>query len=60
MVTFLHGHLGMTIASPAVLEQIGTRFRQALAGFAGNNGIPMIKFTKSLLENSGGIWLGRC
>jgi hypothetical protein len=46
VVTFLHGHRGMKIASPAVLEQIGTRFRQAVARFAENNGIPMVKFTK--------------
>ncbi len=27
VVTFLHEHRGMPIASPAVFEQIGTRFR---------------------------------
>ena len=33
VITFLHGHLGMQIASPAVPEQIGTRFRQTVARF---------------------------
>jgi hypothetical protein len=46
VITFLHGHLGMKIASPAVLEQIGTRFRQSVARFAENNDIPMVKFKK--------------
>jgi hypothetical protein len=48
VVTFLHDHRGMPIASPAVFEQIGTRFRQAVARFAGNNDIPMIKFKKGI------------
>jgi hypothetical protein len=48
VVTFLHAHLGMPIASPAVIEQIGTRFRQAVARFAENNDIPMVKFKKGI------------
>jgi hypothetical protein len=48
VITFLHGHLGMRIASPAVLEQIGTRFRQAVARFAEDNDIPMVKFKKGI------------
>jgi hypothetical protein len=48
VVTFLHGHLGMPIASPAVIEQIGTRFRQAVARFAENNDIPVVKFRKGI------------
>jgi hypothetical protein len=48
VITFLHGHLGMRIASPAVLEQIGTRFRQAVARFAESNDIPMVKFKKGI------------
>ena len=48
VVTFLHDHCGMPIASPAVFEQIGTRFRQAVARFAENNDIPMIKFKKGI------------
>jgi len=46
VITFLRGHLGMRIASPAVLGQIGTRFRQAVARFAEANDIPMVKFKK--------------
>jgi hypothetical protein len=48
VVTFLHDHRGMPIASPAVFEQIGTRFRRAVARFADNNDIPMIKFKKGI------------
>ncbi len=48
VVTFLHDHLGMPVASPAVIEQIGTRFRQAVARFAENNDIPMVKFRKGI------------
>ena len=36
----------MKIASPAVFEQIGTRFRRAVARFAENNDIPLVKFGK--------------
>jgi hypothetical protein len=48
VVTFLHDHRGMPVASPAVFEQIGTRFRQAVARFAENNDIPMVKFKKGI------------
>jgi hypothetical protein len=46
VVAFLHGHLGMKIASPAVFDQIGSRFRQAVARFVENNDIPLVKFGK--------------
>jgi hypothetical protein len=46
VVTFLRGHLGMPVASPAVFEKIGTRFRQAVARFAEMNDIPVVKFNK--------------
>ena len=48
VVTFLHGHLGKPVASPAVIEQIGTRFRQAVARFAEDNDIPVVKFRKGI------------
>jgi hypothetical protein len=48
IVTFLHDHLGMPIASPAVFEQIGTRFRQAVARFAEYNDIPVVKFKQGI------------
>ena len=47
VVAFLHAHLGTPIASPAVIEQIGTRFRQVVARFAENNDISMVKFQTS-------------
>jgi hypothetical protein len=46
VVTFLRDHLGMPVASPAVFEKIGTRFRQAVACFAEMNDIPVVKFKK--------------
>jgi hypothetical protein len=48
VVTFLHDHRGMPIASPAVFEQIGTRFRQAVARFAESNDVPVVKFKKGI------------
>src|SRR5260370_9532833 len=48
VVTFLHEHRGMPLASPAVFEQIGTRFRQAVAQVAEYNDIPMINFKKGI------------
>ena len=36
----------MPIASPTLLEQIGTHFRQAVARFAEMNRIPVIKLNK--------------
>ena len=34
VVTFMTGHLGYPIPSPAIMEKIGTRFRRAVAMFA--------------------------
>ncbi len=48
VVTFLHDHRGMPVASPAVFEQIGTRFRRAVARFAEAGGIPLVKFKKGI------------
>jgi hypothetical protein len=48
VLTFLRGHLGMPVASPAVFEKIGTRFRQAVARFAQVNDIPVIRFKKGI------------
>ena len=39
VVTFLDDHRGMPIASPAVFEQIGTRFRQAAPWLRGAHGM---------------------
>ena len=46
IVTFLTRHLGFSIPSPAVFDQIGQRFRTAVARFAADNRIPVIRFTK--------------
>jgi hypothetical protein len=44
--TFLTRHLGKPIASPAVFEQMGNRFRQAVTRFARDNDIAVVRFTK--------------
>ena len=46
VVSFLTQHLGFPIPSPAILERIGLRFRTAVAEFAADNGIPVIRFAK--------------
>ena len=46
VVNFLTRHLGFPIPSPALLEKIGTRFRQAVFGFAEANDIPVLRFAK--------------
>ncbi len=44
VVFFLHEHRGMPIASPAVFEQIGSRFRDGMRRFAADNHIPVVRF----------------
>jgi hypothetical protein len=46
VVYFLHHHLGMPITSPAVFEQIGSRFRAAMRTFADANHLPVVRFGK--------------
>ena len=46
MVSFMTGHLGCHIPSPAILEKIGTRFRRAVRTFAEANQVPLVKFAK--------------
>jgi hypothetical protein len=46
VVTFLTKHLGKPIPSPAVFEQMGTRFRNAVRSFAHDNDIPVVRFGK--------------
>jgi len=43
-VYFLHQHRGMPIASPAVFDQIGSRFRDGMRRFAEDNHIPVVRF----------------
>jgi len=45
VVYFLNDHRGNPIASPAVFEQIGNKFRTAMREWAQANNIPMIRFT---------------
>jgi hypothetical protein len=46
VVGFLTRHLGFPIPSPALLERIGLRFRKAVAEFAAEGDIPVIRFAK--------------
>lgn len=43
---FLEDHLGNKIASPALLEQIGNRFRREVKAFATANQIPILALKK--------------
>jgi hypothetical protein len=46
VVTFLTRHLGYPIASPAIFEKIGTRFRDDVRRFATAAGVPVVRFAK--------------
>jgi hypothetical protein len=46
VVYFLHEHRGMPIASPAVFDQIGSRFRDGMRRFAATNHIPVVRFRR--------------
>jgi hypothetical protein len=46
VVEFLTGHLGFPIPSPAMLQRIGLRFRRAVAEFAADQGVPVVRFRK--------------
>jgi hypothetical protein len=43
---FMTGHLGLKIASPAIMEKIGLRFRRDVEAFAKARQIPMVRFAK--------------
>jgi hypothetical protein len=45
-VLFLTRHLGNPIPSPALMDQIGQRFRRAVDSYARANHIPVVRFTK--------------
>src|SRR6202167_6645180 len=47
VVAFMTQHLGKPIPSPALMEQIGTRFRRSVESYASSNGIPWVKFGKA-------------
>lgn len=46
VVTFLTQHLGNPVPSPALFGPIGDRFGQAVARFADQHAIPVVRFTK--------------
>src|SRR5437763_13904655 len=47
VVSFLSAHLGNPIPSPAIFDKIGSAFRKAVAGFAEEEHIPVVRFTKT-------------
>ena len=46
VVYFLRDHRKMPIASPAIMEKMGNRFREAVRSFATTNNIPIVRFKK--------------
>src|SRR5215472_6577080 len=46
VVAFMTQHLGMPIPSPALMEKIGAKFRQAVASFAEANHVTWVRFAK--------------
>jgi hypothetical protein len=46
VVSFLTRHLGFPIPSPAVLERIGLGFGEAVADFAAEHDIPVVRFAE--------------
>jgi hypothetical protein len=47
VVSFLTQHLGNPVPSPAIFEKIGLAFRKAVAEFAQDNHIPVVRFGKA-------------
>lgn len=47
VVSFLTAHLGYPIPSPAIFDKIGTAFRRAVARFAEDDHIPVVRFTRT-------------
>jgi hypothetical protein len=45
VIYFFHDHRGKPIASPALFEPIGEKFRKDIKDWARANGIPLIRFT---------------
>lgn len=43
VIYFLHDHRKMPIASPAILEKMGNRFREAVRSFATTNNISTVR-----------------
>jgi len=47
VVSFLTAHLGNPIPSPAIFDKIGSAFRRAVARFADDEHIPVVRFAKA-------------
>ena len=45
-MAFLSGHLGYPFPSPALFDQLGQRFRRAVAAYAQANDLPWLPFAK--------------
>jgi hypothetical protein len=46
VVSFMTGHLGCPIPSPAIMEKIGTAFRRSVRSFVDANQVPVVRFAK--------------
>ena len=46
VVSFMTGHLGCPIPSPAIMEKIGTAFRRSVRSFVDTNQVPVVRFAK--------------
>ena len=46
VVMFIRDHLGYSLPSPAIMEKIGTSFRRAVAAFAEDEQVPVVRFAK--------------
>jgi hypothetical protein len=44
VVSFMRGHLGYPIPSPAILERFGIAFRRSVSAFAEDEHIPVVRF----------------
>src|SRR4051794_3985013 len=47
VVSFLTAHLGYPIPSPAIFNKLGAAFRKAVARFAADEHVPVVRFAKT-------------
>ena len=52
VVAFMTQHLGKPIPSPALMEQIGTRFRRAVESYASSNGVPWVSSARTTARST--------
>jgi hypothetical protein len=55
VVSFMTGHLGCPIPSPAIMEKIGTAFRRSVWLYIEANHIPVVRFHKGPERRSGSL-----